>query len=459
MRNGLIYCESSTSSEKQTRMTPDITRFYAAENGIPFADRPAIMPWRAQNSVPAQEIAAQWQTLCNRRLPSNKRLVYLHIPLCATRCRFCGFYQNRLEDDVMEKYCDYLIREIELESACALHRDAPVHAVYLGGGTPSALGAAQLHRLISVVRRCLPLAPDCEITIEGRVLNFDDDRVDACLDAGANRFSIGIQTFDTLIRRRLGRRATREEALAFLRKLTRRDSAAVVCDLIFGLPGQTHESWFDDLKLVRDLGLDGVDLYSLNLLPSTALAKAVVDQRITLPDLAARRDFYVEGARLLGENGWHQLSNSHWARTTRERNIYNLLIKQGADCLAFGSGAGGNLDGDSYRIAPDLTTYFAQLDDGRKPIMAMTRANGEQRWRLDLQGGIEAGRYDLSRIVENPVVLAPLLQQWQRCGLVNCEDSRFTLTPEGRFWGNNLLQALQTLLPQLTTLHGDFANA
>lgn len=440
-------------------MTPDIEKFYAADHGMPFGNRPAIMPWRAQNKIPAQDISAQWQALCDRRLRANKRLVYLHIPFCATRCRFCGFYQNRLEDDVMEKYCDYLIREIEREAVCTLHQSAPVHAVYFGGGTPSALRAEHLHRLISAVRRCLPLAPDCEITVEGRVLNFDDDRVDACIDAGANRFSIGIQTFDTLIRRRLGRRATREEALAFLRKLIRRDNAAVVCDLIFGLPGQTHESWIEDLTLVRDLGLDGVDLYSLNLLPSTPLAKAVDSQRITLPDLAARRDFYIEGERLLAANGWHQLSNSHWARTTRERNTYNLLIKQGADCLAFGSGAGGNLDGYSYMIAPDINTYFEQLDEGRKPIMTMTHANGEQRWRLDLQGGIEAGRYDLSRIVENPAALAPLLDQWQRCDLMNHEGPRFTLTPEGRFWGNNLLQALQTLVPQLTTLHSDFANA
>ena len=164
-----------------------------------------------------------------------------------------------------------------------------------------------------------------------------------------------------------------------------------------------------------------------------------------------RRDFYLEGEAFLARDGWHQISNSHWARTTRERNLYNLLIKQGADCLAFGSGAGGILGGQSYMTARSLEAWYQQLDAGQKPIMMMTAgASDEQRWRLDLQGGIEAGRYDLSRIVEDPLPLEPLLEQWQQCGLMNRHGARFDLTPAGRFWASNMLQALQDLIPQLT---------
>ena len=86
-------------------------------------------------------------------------------------------------------------------------------------------------------------APDCEITIEGRVLNFDDNRIDACLDAGANRFSIGIQTFNGKIRKRMARTSTGEEAAKFMKGLCLRDRAAVVCDLLFGLPGQNAMNW------------------------------------------------------------------------------------------------------------------------------------------------------------------------------------------------------------------------
>lgn len=126
----------------------------------------------------------------------------------------------------------------------------------------------------------------------------------------------------------MGRRASRDEAIHFLRKLGERDRAAVVCDLMFGLPEQTRASWQEDLQIVRDLPLDGVDLYALNLLPSTPLGKAVENHRVTLPDVSMRRDFYLDGEAFLARDGWHQISNSHWARNTRERNLYNLLIKK-----------------------------------------------------------------------------------------------------------------------------------
>src|SRR5690606_11158364 len=110
-------------------------------------------------------------------------------------------------------FADLVAAEIEHEAAAPVIAGQPVEAVYLGGGTPSALTAEELSRLLRTVRRCLPLAPDCEITVEGRIIHFDPDKVDACLDAGANRFSIGVQSFDTAVRRRQGRRSSNEEAI------------------------------------------------------------------------------------------------------------------------------------------------------------------------------------------------------------------------------------------------------
>ncbi|UBU95028.1 heme anaerobic degradation radical SAM methyltransferase ChuW/HutW [Edwardsiella sp. LADL05-105] len=430
-------------------MTLDITPYLAAAEGIPFPERWATMPWRHQQPLPADALAQGWQQLCQRTLSPNKRLIYVHIPFCATHCTFCGFYQNRFSEQAVARYCDYLQREIALESALPLQQSAPIHAVYLGGGTPSALSAEQLYRLITQLRSALPLAADGEITVEGRVLNFDDARIDACLAAGANRFSIGIQTFDTRLRQRMGRRADRDRAIAFLRALAERDRAAVICDLMFGLPGQTAREWQNDLDIVNDLPLDGVDLYALNLLPSTPLAKAVANARARVADAAERQAFYLHALDELDKRGWRQLSNSHWARTTRERNLYNLLIKQGADCLAFGSGAGGHLDGQSYMLQRSLEAYYQRLDTADKPLMMLSAPAPQHRWRLALQGGIETGRLDLATLLDDPAPLLPLLLQWQSCDLLRLREHCLTLTPRGRFWASNLLQALQQLLAQL----------
>lgn len=430
----------------------DLSPWFAMP-GIPaFTERRAAMPWRNTVPLSAEAIQPAWQNLLQHPVPPRKRLAYLHVPFCATHCTFCGFYQNRFQPDEAEKYVDYLLREIEMEADSALHQSAPIHAVYFGGGTPTALSAQGLYRIISLLRTKLPLAPDCEITIEGRILNFDDARIDACLDAGANRFSIGIQTFDSRIRKKMARTSDRQQSVTFLENLCRRDRAAVVCDLIFGLPGQTASNWQQDLETVRDIGLDGVDLYALNLLPTTPLAKAVENDRASVPDVSQRQELYLQGAALLADYGWRQLSNSHWARTTRERNLYNLLIKQGADCLALGSGAGGNINSQAYMMERRLENYYHALDNGNKPIAMMTPSTqSPHRWRHKLQGGIETGRVDLHELTPQAPLLQPLVDQWHQSGLLTGTELCLHLTDNGRFWANNLMQSLSEILLQLTS--------
>lgn len=423
---------------------------FALEGGQPFKDRRATMPWRGAIPIAKEQLAQTWQEVLSQTTPPRKRLLYLHIPFCATHCTFCGFYQNRYEEDHCERYTNALLREIEMEADSVLHQSAPIHAVYFGGGTPSALSARCLARIITTLRERLPLAPDCEITIEGRVLNFDDARIDACLDAGANRFSIGIQSFNSKIRKKMARTSDGPTAIAFMEGLVRRDRAAVVCDLLFGLPGQDAKLWGEDLAIARDTGLDGVDLYALNLLPNTPLGKAVENGRTTVPQPAERRDLYLQGCDFMDQAGWRCISNSHWARTTRERNLYNLLIKQGADCLALGSGAGGSINGYSWMVERNLEKWHQSIADGQKPLMMMMRtAGGSFQWRHILQAGVETARVPLDTLTPHAARLAPLLAQWHRAGLTLDDSTCLRLTNEGRFWASNILQSLDDLIQEL----------
>lgn len=428
----------------------DLTPYFALEGNQPFKDRRATMPWRGAVPIAKEQMAQTWQQLLSQVAPPRKRLLYLHIPFCATHCTFCGFYQNRYQEESCAHYTDALLREIEQEADSVLHQSAPIHAVYFGGGTPSALSAHDLARIITTLRERLPLAPDCEITIEGRILNFDDDRIDACLDAGANRFSIGIQSFNSKIRKKMARTSDGPTAIAFMEKLVRRDRAAVVCDLLFGLPDQDAALWGQDLAIAADIGLDGVDLYALNLLPNTALAKAVENGRTTIPSPAERRDLYLQGHEFMERAGWRCISNSHWARTTRERNLYNLLIKQGADCLALGSGAGGSVNGYSWMVERNLDAWHAAVEAGQKPLMMMMRtAEHGFQWRHTLQAGVETARVPLDELTPHSKKLLPLLAQWHNAGLTLDASTCLRLTHEGRFWASNILQSLDELIQQL----------
>ena len=182
----------------------DFTPYFARIGADPlrdaFAARRAVMPFRGGTPVTEDETSAQWDRLLDDEGCEGVaagRAAYLHVPFCVNHCLFCNFYRNAYTADQAARYADMLVAEIEREAARPAIRARAIEAVYLGGGTPSALSAADLSRILTTVRRRLPLAPDCEITIEGRIIHFDPEKIDACLEAGANRISIGVQSFDT----------------------------------------------------------------------------------------------------------------------------------------------------------------------------------------------------------------------------------------------------------------------
>jgi oxygen-independent coproporphyrinogen-3 oxidase len=296
------------------------------------------------------------------------------------------------------------------------------------------------------------LSPDCEITVEGRIIHFDGEKVAACLEAGANRFSIGVQSFDTAVRRRQGRRASREEAIAFIERLNAQDGAAIVIDLMYGLPGQTDDIWQQDLDTAAALAPDGIDLYGLNLISGTPLHQAVqagkFAQAPTLSDLGR---YYRTGSEFLGAYGWGQVSNNHWARTPLERNRYNRLIKEGVDCLAYGSGAGGSLGDLGYGLMGKLDEFAEAVRAGRKPIGMMSAADSLRDLRNFIVGSLETGRLDFQdfdRLAGQGLSaeFRPLFEQWATVGLVALGESALELSLAGRFWYSTINAALHDLV-------------
>ena len=413
----------------------------------PF-ERRILHPWMTRSVRPIPSAAEVYPALLEHA--RQPRLAYLHIPFCANHCLFCGFYRNKSQAAAMSRYVDHLIEEIVQDSARPGLNAAPIEAVFFGGGTPSALAADDLHRLILALRQHLPLSADCEITIEGRVAGFDDDKIDACLEAGANRFSIGIQTFNTAQRQRMGRKAGREEAVGFLQKLVERDRAAVVCDLIYGLPLQTDESWREDVALCHDIGLDGVDLYCLTLHPGSPLALSI-DKGALPPQAdhatAARR--YQEGGEMLESLGWERVSQAHWRRTERERNRYNNATKAGADCLAYGAGAGGMLLGHRFMQLGDTAEYERSVASGSKPIQTMLAPPPHYRACGKIMAALEDGVIALSDLEVAAGFTAALLPQllyWHAQGLLALDAQHLTLSTLGRYWYNNLAADLFMLV-------------
>ncbi|MGN6883435.1 heme anaerobic degradation radical SAM methyltransferase ChuW/HutW [Neisseria sp. P0019.S003] len=411
-----------------------------------FPERQALMPvW---GGVPMPR--PQWQNIWKKKLPHATdvdALAYLHIPFCANHCVFCGFYRNAWKDSQSSVYTDKIIEEMAAEAEVRKGK-GKIRAVYFGGGTPTALLTEDLVRLIRACYQYLPLAEDCEFTIEGRMSHFDLEKAQACLEAGANRISIGVQTFNTAIRRRLGRKHSGDEAFEYLAKLCELD-AVIVADLMFGLPNQTDEVWQNDIARAAELPLSGLDTYAFNLYTMLPINRMIEKGAFpTPPGFDIQADQYAYTVETLLEKGWEQVSNSHFAYPGRgERNRYNTLIKSDISCLAFGSGAGGNFGGFSYQVQGDLESYLA-TPKGEKNIAFMSGHSPNKALLSKVQHDIETGRLNPSLFDGNKAA-QKLIAQWQEIQLFKEPDSDgiIRLNTSGRYWSPTLIRKLMLTLP------------
>lgn len=415
-----------------------------------FLERQALMPIWGGLSVPQEQWQSLWHSKAIHSLEEDG-LAYIHIPFCVSHCVFCGFYRNAWHEDNGKAYTDKVIAELAYEAKLRAQNPkniGKIKAVYFGGGTPTALDTPDLVRLIKACYEYLPLAEDCEFTLEGRISHFPIEKARACVEAGVNRISIGLQTFNSDIRKRLGRRHTGEEALEYLKQLCELD-AVIVADLIFGLPNQTDEVWKRDIEIASTLPLAGLDTYAFNNYPFLPINKLINKGTLPPPEgLASQAYHYAYAVEELTKNGWTQVSNNHFAFPNRgERNLYNSLVKSDMPCLAFGSAAGGNFGGFSYQVQSELQNYLSTPANSKN--LSYFSKHGENKKLLSqVQYSIELGYLDTNLFADHERAQA-LIKQWQVLELLQVDtDGIAKLNVSGRYWSPTLIRKLMLSLPQ-----------
>ncbi len=418
-----------------------------------FEKKIATHPGGTATMVPPPEIGKKI-TEIRSSTRTGKSAAYIHIPFCETHCLYCGFYKKRYSSEESHSFADTLLAELKMWSDDPIQQTAPLHAVYLGGGTPTSIEAVDIGRILEGVQKYLPLANDCEITVEGRIQNFDSDKIKACIDNGANRFSLGVQTFDTKLRQSMRRLAKREHVIEKLSELRDLDQAVIVLDLIYGFPGQTKELWQHDIETLHQLELDGGDLYQLQIFPKTPLQLAIENGKMEDGlDVPTRARLYDYGCGLMETAQYRRLSVNHWARTSRERNIYNHLMRSPAHCLPFGPGAGGNLCGYSMMTQGDYDTWKKTVEKGQKPVKMLFKQGKHSLLEKTITGEFELLRINPTELgskfdLDIANCLRPLLDQWTEAGLLSKDGEWLHLTRAGQFWQVNLSQLTLNYLQQ-----------
>lgn len=298
----------------------------------------------------------------------GRRTLYLHIPFCRSRCSFCSFYFGPATDGERADYVRLLARELDFWSNQI--QPYPINAVYFGGGTPSDLAPQEMELLLSILRTRYPLANDCEITLESRLNGLTDEKIDAAIANGVNRFSLGVQTFDTLLRRRLGRVSDQETVLETLARLTARNQASVAVDLLYGLPGQTVKLLSSDLETLLQTGVSGLSFYRLNVHSSSILARQIAQG--VMPQIPTEEEiyeFYELAEERLDGAGAKRLSFKHFSFDPRERNLSNETSAWKVTCLPFGLNAGGRLGVYQFKQTGSLAEYSMRVKANEKPLI------------------------------------------------------------------------------------------
>ncbi len=195
---------------------------------------------------------------------TNKLGLYIHIPFCARKCRYCDFLSFACTDSrVLSEYASALMREIRIKSQNWHYRG--VDTVYIGGGTPLLMSARDIGRIMDCLRDNFYIMDDAEITIEANPATVSDEKMDMYLKKGINRLSIGVQSFENPVLETLGRIHSKNDAFYSFQKAKKAGFENINLDIMFGIPGQSLKMWKDTVRQCIFSGPTHISMYSLQI--------------------------------------------------------------------------------------------------------------------------------------------------------------------------------------------------
>ena len=325
--------------------------------------------------------------------------LYLHLPFCVRKCRYCDFLSGPYDAAVRRRYLRALETEIQLsaktfsngkfslESFGFLKRGADfagngnerlsADTVFLGGGTPSLLDADELAHLMAVLSESFRILPGAEITMECNPGTVDREKLLAFREAGINRLSIGVQSFRDEELKLLGRIHTAEEAKQCVLDARWAGFDNISLDLISALPGQNIGQWMESLREAAALAPEHISAYSLILEDGTPLKEAALEGKLPrLPDEDEDRKMYHETRSFLAEHGYHRYEISNYAKKGFESR-HNSGYWTGQPYLGFGIGAASFYAGCRWSHTGSMTSYLQALESAGASAGALTKQDGE----------------------------------------------------------------------------------
>lgn len=366
--------------------------------------------------------------------------IYVHVPFCASRCGYCDFNTYtaaELGDATPDGWMEAL--SLELAQAAAICGPVPVNTVFVGGGTPSLLGAARLARVLAMVGEAFPLAADAEVTTEANPESTSPEFFEAIRGAGFTRVSLGMQSVSPRVLAVLDRTHSPGRALAAAAEARAAGFGDVNLDLIYGTPGESDGDLLDSVDAVIAAGVNHVSAYALIVEDGTALARRVRRGEVAAPDddVLAHRYELVDRRLAAAGLGWYEVSN--WSRPAGECR-HNLGYWTGGQWWGAGPGAHSFIGDTRWWNLKHPGAYGQRLNQGALPVAGVERLGDRDRHIEQVMLGVR---------LRDGLAIAALSESERRRavgaaaeGLLTISDDRLVLTERGRLLADAVVRDL-----------------
>lgn len=354
--------------------------------------------------------------------------VYVHVPFCKTICSYCDFVRCGYHQGLADKWLQAIQKEIKEKL-----RNEKITTLYLGGGTPTSLTIAQMEVLLE----CLgEYSADVEeYTVEANVESLDDSMLDLLAGYGVNRISLGVQSIDATLIKRMNRHHDKQMVIDTIQRIHHHGIHNISCDLIYGLPTQTPALWQEDLRVLCEQDIQHISLYALTIEEHSAFGR----EKVAAMEEDEEADFYEAAITYLRSQGFEQYEISNFARH-KHYSKHNQAYWHYEDFIGIGCGASGKQKHARYDNTRNLETYLRQ---GPSPsYIALT--SKDERFEMIMMGlrltqGISLSKFskrfgcELLSCYENAV------QKNIRLGLLRMENGFIKATDKGLHVLNSVL--------------------
>ncbi len=369
--------------------------------------------------------------------------LYIHIPFCKTKCIYCDFYSITSLDKsacIASKIAD----ELHIVSKRLISEESRFSTVFLGGGTPSLLDPDRITKIITTASKLIDIDEDAEVTIEVNPDDVAPEKADKWAASGINRVSIGAQSFNDRELEFLTRRHSASHVREAIEVIRSSGIKNLSLDLIYGIPGQTIDSWLETVRTACSIDPQHISMYCLTAEENTPLFDMIKRGKVEMPDDDSLFEQYSRAIDLLDEHGILQYEISNFAKTGFESR-HNLTYWTLRPYIGIGPSAASYIHPNRWKNVSDLDEYVRRIEAGNdaveesESLSAETQADEYVMLSLRLADGLDLGEYSRRFDVDLLHANRDKLDRFRDEGLIQLDQNRLRLTRRGMFLSDEII--------------------